>query len=366
MVLKNLRKKRDFSYKDFYPQSLVKFKRQKGLSVSVVVPTLNEEKTIGKLLKTIQTSLMVKDCPLVDELMVIDSGSADRTWKETKARGVRFLRSSQVYPELKLKPAEGKGENLWRSLFVAKGDLIVWIDADVLKPHPAHVYGLLGPLLINDKIKFTKAYFPRYTQASGKRAKKPNGGRMTEILARPTLNLIFPELVHLYQPCNGNVAGKKEVLRNLEFPTKYSVDLALAIDIAMKYGPESIAQVYCPPFKQEGQGLQALGKMSFQNMRTVLYKARDCGRLSFDKNLPSVLKQAQADSLGSFRWTTKELVEIIRAPVSQFDSLFSHQDKGFASKPLILFKLNGIQAKLKEGLEGVLASISKPRRLALE
>lgn len=306
--------RRIFSYEDFEPRALLELKRQRGVSISVAIPTLNEEQTIGGVIDVIHENLR-ESVPLVDEIVVVDSDSTDRTEQEVRARGIPFFRSSEVLDD-SLPPAKGKGENLWKSLLVTRGDIVVWTDADALNPDPAHVYGLVGPLLLDADVRFVKAFFLRYTQFRAEEPPEPNGGRVTELVARPMLNLLFPEISHIYQPYNGNVAGRREVLESLEFPAGYGADVTVLIDVAMRYGPESIAQVYCKSFKQEGQDLQGLGRMSFQALRATLRKAQEYGRIEVPGHLPTALRQLTVNEDRDFQWEERELAEQVRPPLA--------------------------------------------------
>lgn len=318
-------KKRCFSYNEFDLIKLYEIKKRKGISLAVVIPTFNNEKTIGLILETIQNNLMTSKYSFVNELVVIDSDSNDSTKKEVEKRGVKFIKSSNFLPNFN--SIKGKGENLWKSLLATKADIIVWVDADSLNPHPGYVYGLAAPLIIDKEILFSKAYFLRCTKTSEeKKPEKPNGGRVTEILVRPVLNLLFPELSSFYQPLNGNIAGRRKIFESIEFPTGYGVDISLLIDIAMKYDVENMAQVYCGSFKQKGQDLQGLGRMAFQILRTVLHKAQLYGRLTLHRELPTILNQLKIRKKGEdFKLEKVNLEEKIRPPIKSLNKYLNFQ-----------------------------------------
>ncbi len=165
--------------------TLVAQKEKQGLKISVALPTLNEEETIGKVISVIRSRLMER-VPLVDELIVIDSDSTDRTRDIARELGVEVFIHQELLPEIG--PGKGKGEALWKSLSCTTGDIVVWVDTDVSNFHPKFVYGLVGPLLLRPDIAFTKAFYRRPLDIGGQ-LQATGGGRVTELTARPLLNL---------------------------------------------------------------------------------------------------------------------------------------------------------------------------------
>lgn len=212
---------------------------QRDQTVSVVLPALNEEATVGAIVRTIRTHLMNGPHKLVDELVVLDSGSTDRTAQVARSAGAIVHHRDDVLPQV---PAVlGKGEAMWRAVAATEGDIVVFIDADLRSFGPHYVVGLLGPLLTDRAIAFTKACYDRPLVEAG--TGSIGGGRVTELVARPLLNLYWPELAGIIQPLAGEYAIRRTVLERLSFPCGYGVDLALLIDTAAHFGSESIAQV---------------------------------------------------------------------------------------------------------------------------
>ncbi len=261
-VLKNT-----FHHSDFKDKAaLVEQKRAQGLKISLAFPTLNEEATIGKEVLVLKTELMDR-FPLLDEIAVIDSGSTDRTRSVAEQNGARFFSSRDILK--KYGSYRGKGENLWKSLYVLEGDIVVWIDADISNIGPKFVYGLLGPLLRDPRISYVKAFYERPFRTQGELI-TAGGGRVTEILVRPLFSLFYPDLAYLVQPLSGEYAGRRALLEKLPFSVGYGVELGHLIDIYHQQGIEAIAQVNMDRRVHRNQSLQSLGKMSFGIMKTFL------------------------------------------------------------------------------------------------
>jgi glucosyl-3-phosphoglycerate synthase len=252
---------------------LVNLKEKKGLKISLAFPTLNEESTIGKEILVIRTELMDR-YPLIDEIVVIDSSSQDNTRKVAERFGARVFASKTILP--KYGTYRGKGENLWKSLYVLEGDFIVWVDADISNIAPKFVYGLVGPLLEDDKIGYVKAFYERPIRSSGGIAPS-GGGRVTEILVRPIFSLFYPDLARLIQPLSGEYSGRRELLERLSFSVGYGVELGHLIDIFHLAGIEALAQVDLDMRIHRNQTTAALGKMSFGILNTFLTRAEKYG-----------------------------------------------------------------------------------------
>jgi glucosyl-3-phosphoglycerate synthase len=252
---------------------LTALKQQSGLKISLAFPTLNEEATIGKEILFIRTELMDRH-HLIDEVVVMDSGSKDATRKVAERYGARVHDSSRILP--KYGSYRGKGENLWKSLYAMEGDIIVWVDADISNIAPKFVYGLVGPLLEDESIAYVKAYYERPIRSSSG-INPSGGGRVTEILVRPIFSLFYPELALLVQPLSGEYAGRRTVLERLPFSVGYGVELGHLIDIYHQFGIESIAQVDLDLRIHRNQSVQALGRMGYGIMRTFLDRARRYG-----------------------------------------------------------------------------------------
>lgn len=262
-------------------QRLVDLKEKKGLSISLAFPTLNEEATIGKEILIIRTELMDR-YPLVDEIVVIDSSSQDRTRAIAERYGAKVYQSKHILS--KYGSYRGKGENLWKSLYVLQGDIVVWVDADIANISPKFVYALVGPLLEDDTIGYVKAFYERPLRSSGE-LKPSGGGRVTEILVRPLFSLFYPELAALIQPLSGEYAGRRSLLETLPFSVGYGVELGHLLDIYHQYGIESLAQVDLDIRIHRNQTTQALGKMAYGILNTFFNRASQYGDAKLLKEL---------------------------------------------------------------------------------
>lgn len=249
-------------------QQLVALKRAQGLTISLALPALNEAETVGKVIRTIQRALMDK-APLLDEIVLIDSNSSDATREIAASLGVPVFIHQELLPEYGARP--GKGEALWKSLLVTKGDLVAWIDTDIVNIHPRFVYGILGPLLLNPGIQYVKGFYRRPLRVGGK-TQAGGGGRVTELTARPMLNLFYPELSGVVQPLSGEYAGRRTALEQLPFFSGYGVETGLLIDMLERFGLSSIGQVDLLERVHHSQPLEALSKMSFAILQAVIRK----------------------------------------------------------------------------------------------
>jgi glucosyl-3-phosphoglycerate synthase len=218
---------------------LVEDKRRAGVRISVVIPARNEERTVASVVGAIRENL-VERIPLVDEVVVIDSDSTDETGAMAAKAGATVYRSRDIAPERGSYP--GKGEALWKSLLVTDGDLLVFIDADLTQWGPHFVTGLIGPLLADPGVLLVKGFYARI--AKGKDGStSTEGGRVTELVARPLLSLWWPELSGVVQPLAGEWAARRELMESLSIPVGYGVELSTLIDTAARYGLDGVAQV---------------------------------------------------------------------------------------------------------------------------
>ena len=257
-----------FHYSDFTDiQRLIDIKKKKNLTISLCLPTLNEEKTIAKEIIIMKSELMTRN-PLLDEIVVIDSGSTDNTVEVAKAFGADVYDADEILPNLE--KFKGKGENLWKSLFVTKGDIIVYLDADIKNIHHRFVYGLVGPLLLDDTIKYAKAFYDRPIAIGKNKMRPTGGGRVTELVIRPLFSLFFPELTQIIQPLSGEYAGYREVFEKIPFPIGYGIETSMILDICERWGLDVIAQVDLERRVHRNQNTKALGKMSFVILKTFL------------------------------------------------------------------------------------------------
>jgi len=265
---------------------LMDLKEKQGSTISLALPALNEEKTVGKVVDTIRKALM-EDVPLLDEIVLIDSNSTDRTREIAKEMGLPVHVHQEILPNLGARP--GKGEALWKSLLVTKGDIIAWIDTDIVNIHPRFVYGIIGPLLFNRNIQLVKGYYRRPLRV-GDQVQAGGGGRVTELTARPLLNLFYPELSGIIQPLSGEYAGRREAMEKATFFSGYGVETGLLIDIFEQFGLRAIAQVDLLERIHHNQELVALGKMSFAIIQTVLRKLEPRFERSFIKDINKTMK----------------------------------------------------------------------------
>ncbi len=234
--------------------------------MSVIIPARDEEPTVAGVVRSLKHGLMDR-IGLVDEILVVDAGSHDRTAEVARAAGARVVRQADVLPHLGSAP--GKGEAMWKGLAAARGDLIVYIDADLTDPRPHFVTGLLGPLLHDDRIAFTKAVYDRTLALDG--TEEPSGGgRVTELLARPVLAMLFPALAGIVQPLAGEVAARRDLLVSVPFVRGYGVEIAMLIDVAARAGIGAIAQVDLGRRGHAHQSLPALGRMSTELLQVAL------------------------------------------------------------------------------------------------
>ncbi|MCB9708368.1 MAG: hypothetical protein H6714_06255 [Myxococcales bacterium] len=284
-----------------------------GITISVGLPALNEGNTIEQVIRSIQP---LQTAGLVDEIVLIDSNSvplkkrdelsqeeADQlreadgtvavdkdgeyvgyvsrsgTREKAEKLGVPWYIHQSIHPELGSR--KGKGETLWKSLAVLKGDIIVWIDTDIRNPSPRFVYGVLGPLLFNSDIAYVKGFYERPISLAGGPIAPSGGGRVTELTARPLLNYLYPELSGIIQPLSGEFAGRRDALMSASYYAGYGVETGLLIDIVSQYGMNSLAQVDLEVREHKNQDLPSLSKMAFGISDVIFQRAKEQGRIFF-------------------------------------------------------------------------------------
>ncbi len=256
-------------------RKLVALKERQNLTISLGLPALNEEKTIGTVIRRVKAALMDR-VPLIDQMVVIDSMSEDRTVQIASDLGIQVVRHPEVLPETG--SYRGKGEALWKSLHVLDGDIVAWIDTDISNIQPRFVYGLLGPLLREPRIQYVKGFYQRPIR-SGDQLMAEGGGRVTELMARPLINLFFPELSGMIQPLSGEYAGRRELLEKLPFFTGYAVEIGLLIDILEAHGLSAIGQVDLERRIHRNQPLPNLSQMAFVILQGTIRKLEERHRL---------------------------------------------------------------------------------------
>lgn len=261
--------------------------------MSVVLPALDEAGTIGGICRTI-TRELVEEVPFVDELIVIDSGSSDGTAEVATASGAVVHRAEDL---MDLGPARGKGDCLWRSLSIVTGDIVVWLDADTTNLHRGFVLDLVAPLLGDQDFVMTKAFYDR-PLVTEDRVLATEGARITELVARPLLQLFYPELLGVIQPLSGEYAGFTKVFRDIPLFTGYGVEVGMLLDIADRFGPGRIAQVDLGTRVHRNRSLAELGRSSFQVISALLQRLDDLGRMKIPEQLPQELVQFVATPEG--------------------------------------------------------------------
>lgn len=303
---------------DWLPRDLLEIKSANQITVSVVLPALNEERTVGSIVDEIRDAFVVDDLRepsvgtgLVDELIVLDSGSTDRTAKVARAAGATVIHRDEVIARI---PAvTGKGEAMWRAVAASTGDLIVFIDADLRSFTPAYVTGLLGPLLTQPSVDLVKAVYER-PLIQGEQVSIAGGGRVTELVARPLLNLYWPQLAGVVQPLAGEYAARRSLLEQLAFPCDYGIDFAMLVDTAELAGVEAIAQVDLGTRLHRHHDERRLGRMSAEILQTAWSRLGVTAMNVPDGALGATLAQFDHDGSG-YAVTTHEVGALERPPL---------------------------------------------------
>ncbi len=301
-------KEHTFDCRDYWDlKHLVAAKEEQGLTISLCIPTLNEEETIAKELVIFNAELRER-YSLLDEIAVIDSGSDDRTLEVAASYGADTYLASDILPEVGDK--RGKGENLWKAIYQLKGDIIVYVDADIKNIHPRFVYGLVAPLVYRKEIKYVKAFYDRPLVISPG-VRSAGGGRVTEILVRPLFSLFYPDLTGMIQPLSGEYAVRREVLQEIPFPIGYGVETSHLIDVYNRWGIEAFGQTDLGQRVHFNQPTRALGKMSFGILQTFL------SRLGSEQmpEYSTILRQFQAQE-NQYKQIEQEIVEFERPPMA--------------------------------------------------
>ena len=257
-------------------------------SVSVCLPALDEERTIGPICEAIRADLIPG---LVDELLVMDSGSADSTAAVARSAGAKVFHVADISPRL---VGGGKGEALWKSLAVARGDIVVWIDSDIHDFDTHFVSRLVEPLLISTDVAMTKGYYRRPLALGDGSYSDQGGGRVTELALRPLLNLLAPELSDVIQPLSGEYGIRAEVGRALPFFSGYGVDIGLLIDVIARHGWESLRQVDLGTRVHENRSLMELGRTSFEVLAAFVTRVAERGSITVHHPLATRLRQFDA------------------------------------------------------------------------
>jgi glucosyl-3-phosphoglycerate synthase len=276
-----------------------------GTRVSVVLPALNEEATVGRVVGMVRR--LAQDTGLVDEIVVMDSGSTDDTARVATEAGAIVHHRDEVLPEVGSRP--GKGEVLWKSLAVTTGDVIVFVDADLVDPQPQLVTGLLGPLLTDPTVELVKGCYDRPLKGAG----STSGGRVTELVARPLISRFYPDLAGMIQPLAGEYAGRRRLLEAIPFCGGYGVEIAMLIDTLELRGLSAIAQVDLGRRQHSHQDTAALGRMATQITHVVHQRASGS-----PADAPSITQFAR-DGYGHYAPVTHVLEIDERPPMNTVD-----------------------------------------------
>ena len=291
-------------------KALVVEKERQNLRISLCLPALNEEKTIGKEIIMLKSELM-KRYPLLDELVVIDSGSTDQTREIAASFGASVYLARDILPQYGEK--HGKGENLWKALYQMRGDIIIYIDADITNIRPHLAYGLVGPLIRMPEVQYVKAFYDRPLTVS-KGVRVSGGGRVTEIQVRPLFSLFFPELTAIIQPLSGEYAARRRALERLPFPVGYGVETAHLLDIYHRWGMAAFAQTDLDQRIHRNQSTHALGKMAFGIYQTFFRRWKAYGCVEKLPAMETMLRQFQ-NCDGRYEQTESLIREVERPPI---------------------------------------------------
>ena len=289
---------------------LASLKEKQGVTVSLVLPTLNEAETIGPIVSRAIREMQER-VPLLDEILVIDSASTDGTREIAEAAGARVVQHPDVLA--RYGSFTGKGEALWKSLFETSGDIIVWADTDVRNWHPRMVYGTLGPLLVESRLQYVKGYYQRPIVEGGI-LKEGGGGRVTELVARPLINLFFPELSGFIQPLAGEYAGRRSLLEQIPFFTGYAVEIGHLIDAAERAGIDGLGQVDLERRIHRNQELEGLSRMSFVILQAVMKRLEERRRARLFAEMGSTMKLPRSGR-GRLSLEVMELADHERPPM---------------------------------------------------
>ncbi len=307
---------RTFHHSNFWDiKWLVEAKERQNLSISLCLPSFNEEKTIGQEIVILKAELFDR-YPLLDEIAVVDSGSTDKTCEIAASFGADVYVASEHLPEEGQR--RGKGENLWKALYLLKGDIIVYVDADIKNIHPRFVYGLVGPLIQDPEVHYVKAFYDRPIAYSGV-LRPTGGGRVTEILIRPLFSLFYPELAAILQPLSGEYAGRRSILEQIPFPVGYGVETAMLIDIYQRLGLYAFAQTDLDQRVHRNQETIALGRMAFGVLQTFIPRLEREQKMQLREQLSNIMRQFEVGE-GGYRQLEYVIEEVERRPMIESEA----------------------------------------------
>jgi nucleotide-binding universal stress UspA family protein len=290
---------------------LVDLKEKQGITISLGLPTLNEAETVGRIIETVKREL-VEQVPLLDEIVVIDSASTDDTARIARERGIPVVTHQEVLPQYG--SYRGKGEALWKSLYVLGGDLILWVDTDIKNFYPGFVYGIIGPLLRQPEIQYVKGFYRRPLKLDGKLLAE-GGGRVTELTVRPLFNLFYPELSGMVQPLSGEYGGRREALERVPFFSGYGVETGLLLDLFNEHGLGAIAQVDLEERIHSNQSVAALSQMAFAILQVFMQRLEERKRISLIEDVNRSIKLIRPQG-ESYALEIKEIQDHERPPMA--------------------------------------------------
>lgn len=277
---------RQFHHSDFYPvEPVLERKRERGITISLVLPALNEASTIGSIISKSKRDL-IDNAPFLDEIVVMNGRSTDETSRIALDAGAVVFDVEKICEDERA--PEGKGASLWKSLFVTKGDIVVCIDADITNFHSRFIYGLAAPLILEPDISFVKAWYKRPLVHNG-RVAEDSGGRVTEILVRPMLSAFYPELAMLFQPLAGEYAFRRGLIEGIPFSSGYGVEIGMILEIYKMMGISCFAQVDMGIRYHRNRDIKDLGKMAFGIVQTIFRCLQKENRLSLAEDLNTVM-----------------------------------------------------------------------------
>lgn len=316
-------KHRSYDCRKFSVEELARRKGGLGLTVTAVLPCRNVADTVGGIIDEIHAvnERVSAKSPLIDQILAVDADSEDGTSEVAVKHGAEVFSENELMSDHG--GAHGKGDAMWRALSVARGDLVMYIDADTKDFRPELAYGVLGPILHVPQIRYAKAAYRRPFK-SGEEMQEDGGGRVTELSAKPLFNLFYPELAGFVQPLAGEFVADKDLFCSIPFMTGYAVETSIMIDVLKQVGLAAMAQVDLGTRQNRHQSLRGLSRMSYSVLRAVARRMREDGRLrtSNEPNSPDSLSQfsdylhavATADGLALNEYV-EELVE--RPPINE-------------------------------------------------
>jgi glucosyl-3-phosphoglycerate synthase len=268
-------RERSFHHSEFPAERLA---AERTASVSVCVPAREEAKTIGSIVRDL---MGLRERGVIDQVVVVDASSADGTGRIAAAEGAEVYVQSDLLPSFG--PCSGKGDAMWRALTVLRGDVVLFVDADSEDFGPHFACGMLGPLLLDDGIEYVKGFYRRPFKHADGAAAPEGGGRVTELTARPLLNLFYPELAAFAQPLAGEIAARRSLFERLPWCTGYAIEITQLIDAWSAVGLWGMAQVDLDVRQNRHQPLRELGLMAYAVLRGVTERLVREGRLTVEQ-----------------------------------------------------------------------------------